>query len=136
GAPILQRLEALSGRAGVEQRLQTLLDGWRHRPAEMYEYGPGNVVNLLRLLRGHLRGLNLSRLTLRQVYLAGVDAQDAQLAGAHMADAVLPDAFNFPISLALSGDGESLVAGMSTGEVRVWRVKDRAALLALHGHTG
>ena len=26
-----------------------------------WSYGPGNVVNLLRLLRGDLRGLNLSR---------------------------------------------------------------------------
>jgi WD40 repeat protein/transcriptional regulator with XRE-family HTH domain len=136
GQPILQRLEAASGRAGVEQRLQTLLDEWRDRPAEIYGYGAGNVVNLLRLLRGDLRGLNLSRLALRQVYLAGVDAQGARLTGAHVSDAVLPDAFNFPISLALSGDGESLVAGTATGEVRVWRVKDRAPVLAVHGHTG
>jgi WD40 repeat protein/transcriptional regulator with XRE-family HTH domain len=134
--PILQRLETTFGREVVEQQLQTLLDGWRDIPAELYGYGAGNIVNLLRLLRGNLRGLNLSRLTLRQVYLAGVDAQDATLTGAHIVNAVLPDAFNFPISIALSGGGDSLIAGMSSGEVRVWRLNDRAPVLAVHGHTG
>ena len=38
----------------------------------------------------------------------------------------MPDAFNFPISLTLSTDGESLVAGTANGEVRVWRLKDGA----------
>src|SRR5262249_40522736 len=48
----------------------------------------GNVVNLLRLLRGELCGLDLSRLALRQAYLAEVDAQDTRLVDAELAETV------------------------------------------------
>src|SRR4029434_7221820 len=91
-----------------------LLEGWRQREPAEQGYGPGNLVNLLRLLRGDLRGLDLSRLALRQAYLAQVDAQDARLVDAHLAETVLAEAFDFPGSVALSGDGALLAAGTST----------------------
>src|SRR6266487_2870763 len=40
-------------------------------------YGPANLVALLRLLRGDLRGLDLSHLALRGAYLQGVEMQDS-----------------------------------------------------------
>jgi hypothetical protein len=55
GAPILQRLKAHRDEGGAERRLLALLDGWRDRPPAEQGFGPGNVVNLLRLLRGDLR---------------------------------------------------------------------------------
>jgi WD40 repeat protein/transcriptional regulator with XRE-family HTH domain len=136
GEPILQQLQAQLGADGAEQRLLGLLDGWRNRPPAEQGYGPGNVVNLLRLERGDLRGLDLTQLVLRQAYLAGVEAQDASLAGAHLAEAVLAEAFNYPNCVALSGDGASLAAGTSAGEVWLWRVADRTPLLALPAHSG
>src|SRR5262249_41170748 len=69
--PLLEQLRATSGSAAVQRRLGVLLEGWRGRPREEQGYGPGNVVNLLRLLRGDLRGLDLSRLAIRQAYLQG-----------------------------------------------------------------
>jgi WD40 repeat protein/transcriptional regulator with XRE-family HTH domain len=136
GWPIVQRLLADYGQEGVERHLVTLLDGWRARTPAEQGYGPGNVVNLLRLARGDLRHVDLSRLTVRQAYLAGIDAQDANLADACLTEAVLAEAFSLPISVALSRDGTLLVAGTSAGEVWLWRVADRAALLALQAHTG
>ena len=136
GWPIVQKLQTDYGQAAVERRLVTLLDGWRGRTPTEQGYGPGNVVNLLRLARGDLRQVDLSRLTVRQAYLAGIDAQDANLADACLTEAVLAEAFSLPISVALSRDGALLVAGTSAGEVWLWRVADRAALLALQGHTG
>jgi WD40 repeat protein len=94
------------------------------------------VINLLRLLRGQLRGLDLSHLAIRQAYLAMVEAQDARLAGAHMAESVLAEAFDFPGSVALSADGTVLAAGTSTGQVWLWRVADRTLVAMLEGHTG
>src|SRR5262249_35184698 len=85
GAPILQGLNARYAEPGAEDRLLALLEAWRGQPAAEQGYGPGNVVNLLRLLRGDLRGINLSRLSVRQAYLQGVDAQDASLVGAELA---------------------------------------------------
>ncbi|HEV7664444.1 MAG TPA: XRE family transcriptional regulator, partial [Chloroflexota bacterium] len=136
GEPILQRLNADSGHRGAERWLLALLDRWRNRPEADQGYGPGNVVNLLRLGHGNLRGVDLSHLALRQAYLAGVETQDASLAGSHVSEVVLAEAFNFPICVALSSDGASLVTGTAAGEVWVWRVADRTPLLALQGHTG
>ncbi|MBV9599342.1 MAG: helix-turn-helix domain-containing protein [Chloroflexi bacterium] len=131
GAPILQRLHA-----GEVDRLLGLLDAWRGRPINEHGYGPGNVVNLLRLRRGDLRGLDLSRLELRQVYLQGTDAQAASLAGAHVSGAMFGQAFDYPTAVALSSDGTYLMAGTTTGEVRLWWAADCTLLLATKVHTG
>jgi WD40 repeat protein len=118
----------------VERRLLALLEAWRGRPPGEQGYGPGNVVNLLRLLRGDLRGQDFSRLAIRHAYLQEVEAQDASLAGAHLPEAVLAEAFDAPMSIALSADGAYLAAGTSTGEVCLWRVADRTPLLSVLGH--
>jgi WD40 repeat protein/transcriptional regulator with XRE-family HTH domain len=136
GAPILRRLNAHCGEEGIQPRLLALLEGWRGRPSAAQGYGPGNVVNLLRLLRGDLRGLDLSRLALRQVYLQGVDAQDATLVGADLTEAALDEAFSYSTSVALSADGVFLVAGTPMGDVRVWRAADRTLLQIMQGHSG
>src|SRR6266545_1119405 len=133
GAPILQQLKAHHADGGTEQRLLRLLEGWRERAARAQDYGPGNVVNLLRLQRGHLRGLDLSRLVLRGVYLQGVEMQDANLSGALLAETVLAEAFDFPGWVTLSGDGALLAAGTTTGQVWLWRGADRRPLLAVQG---
>jgi len=135
--PLLEHLRAhLRGGEGVEARLLALLGSWRGKSAAEQGYGPGNVVNLLRLLRGDLRGLDLSRLAIWHAYLQGVDAQDASLAGAQLAQAVLAQAFAYPTAVALSADGAFVAAGTPTGEVRLWRVADRTLLLTVQGHTG
>jgi WD40 repeat protein/transcriptional regulator with XRE-family HTH domain len=136
GAPILQWLNAQHGEPGTESRLQSLLDGWRGRPAPEQGCGPGNTVNLLRLLRGDLRELDLSRLAIWHLYLQGVDAQDASLAGSHLAGAVLDEPFAYPTAAALNADGAVLVAGTPAGDIRVWRTTDRTLLFAVQGHTG
>ena len=136
GEPILQQLRTDHGQDGADQRLMTLLDSWRHRPHVEQGYGPGNVINLLRLGRGHLRAVDLSALSIRQVYLAGVETQDASLVSADLSEAVLADAFNFPVSVTLSDDGTALVIGTAAGEIWLWRVADRTPLFAVQGHSG
>ncbi len=136
GAPVLRQVKAEHGDAGAEQMLLALLDGWRDRAVEDQGYGPGNVVNLLRLQRGDLRGRDFAGLAIRQAYLAEVEAQGATLARAHLSEVVLAEAFNFPICVALSGDGASLVTGTSAGEVWLWRVADRTPLMAIRMRSG
>ncbi|MBV9172530.1 MAG: NACHT domain-containing protein, partial [Chloroflexi bacterium] len=127
-------LGQLADSRDTNERLLALLQSWRNQPATDQGYGPGNVINLLRLLRGDLRGLDLSRLEIRQAYLAEVEAQAASLAGAHLEHVVLPDAFAMPLTLVLSADGAFLAAGTSDGEVWLWRVADRQLLLAIQEH--
>src|SRR5262249_40385776 len=114
-APVLARLAGSGPGGNFERALLGLLEGWRGRPSAEQGYGPGNVVNLLRLQRGDLRGLDLSRLALRQVYLADTEAQDASLAGADLAEAGLAEAFGGAVSIALSGGGAHPAAGALTG---------------------
>jgi len=136
-APIVDRLVGDRGSApAVEQRILSLLDTQRGRPMEDQGYGPGNLVNVLRLLRGDLKDVDLSGLSIRQAYLQDVDAQGASLAKAHLSDSVLGEAFSYPTSLALSADGAFLVAGMAGGDVCRWRVADRTLVATLPGHAG
>jgi WD40 repeat protein/transcriptional regulator with XRE-family HTH domain len=136
GQPILQRLAASSGADGAETRLLSLLERWRGKPQAEQGYGPGNVVNLLRLLRGDLRGMDLSGLFIRQVYLQEVDAQDVSLADSHLAECALADAFDFCLPVAFSPDGRYLAAGTISGEVCVWQLADRARIVSTQGHIG
>jgi WD40 repeat protein/transcriptional regulator with XRE-family HTH domain len=134
--PLLDRLVvSLRSTGRVEQRLLDLLDELRARRPGEQEYGPGNVVNLLRLSRGHLRHVDLSGLEIRQAFLQGTEAQDASLAGSHLAEVVLADAFKYPTSVTLTADGAYLAAGTSAGEVCLWRVADRTLLGTFPGHT-
>ena len=136
-ATLLERLvESLGSARAAEQRLLSLLDKQRRRPVEEQGYGPGNLVNLLRLLRGDLRGADLSGLAIRQAYFQEVEAHGATFAGAHLAETVLGEAFSNPMSLALSTDGAYLAAGTADGEVCRWRLADRTLLAPLPGHTG
>jgi len=130
---------SLGSAQAVERRLLALLALLAGAAGGEQGHGPGTVVNLLRLLRGDLRGVDLARLSIRQAYLQEVEAPDASLAGSHLAEAVLAEAFDFPTAVALSADVASLAAGTSTGEVRLWRVADRTPLLAVPavpGHSG
>jgi transcriptional regulator with XRE-family HTH domain len=132
GMPILQRLSERYGEDGPQPRLLELLDGWRGRPTAVQGYGPGSVVNLLRVLRGDLRGIDLSRLAIRQAYLAAVDAQGSNLSGAHLAESALAEGFSHPTTVAMSADGALLAAG--SDRVWLWSVADRTPLVGLPAH--
>src|SRR5207302_1507012 len=68
--PVLERLLADRGsQPAAERRLLTLLDQLRKRPLAQQGYAPGNLVNLLRLLRGDLRNVDRSGPLIRQAYL-------------------------------------------------------------------
>ena len=71
---------------------------------------PGEYL-LLRLQRGDLRGVDLSRLSIRQAYLAEVDAQVARLVDAHLTESVRVEAFSVALCLTLSEDRTLLAAG-------------------------
>ena len=135
--PLVERLvEARGSARAAEQRLLGLLTTLRGLSMEGQGYGPGNLVNLLRLLRGDLKGADLSGLAIRHACLQDVDAQGANLATAHLSDTVLGEAFSQPTSLTLSADGAYLAVGTASGEVLRWRVADRALLATLSGHIG
>ncbi len=104
--PLLEWLASTNGGAALaEQLLLALLASWRGQPPAQQGYGPGNLINLLRLLRGHLRGIDLAQLAVRQVYLQGVTAQDTNLAYATLQDCVFSETFDGILSTAISDNG-------------------------------
>src|SRR5262249_23033296 len=56
--PLLERLADVDPGAAADAPLLALLERWRARSPAEQGYGPGNVVNLLRLRRGELRGVD------------------------------------------------------------------------------
>src|SRR2546421_4184523 len=134
--PLLVRLQSASqGRVAVDERLRSLLDEVRTWAQEAQGYGPATLVALLRLLRGELRGLDLSHLALRGAYLQGVEMQDASLAGAMLRDTVFTEAFNAARSVAISRNGEYWAAGSWRGEMRVWQQGGQSLHLVWQAHT-
>jgi WD40 repeat protein/transcriptional regulator with XRE-family HTH domain len=137
GLPLLDHLASVDGDRGrVEHKLVQILSEQRARPLEHHGFAPGNLVNLLRLVRGNMRDIDLSRLSIRQAYLQDVEAQDANLAGARLTDTVLSDSFGAVGAVAISADGERIGAGTLGGAVRVWRMADRAPLVSARAGVG
>src|SRR5438132_1065207 len=135
-APLLASLGHVShGRANVEGQLRVVLDEVRERAQEAQGYGPANLVALLRLLRGELRGLDLSNLALRGAYLQGVEMQDATLAGTLMRESVWTSTFDAITAVAISSTGQYWAAGSRRGEVRVWREAGQILHLVWQAHT-
>jgi len=125
--PLLERLRSeLGADSLVEAHLLRLLSQFRSEDAVTQGYGPANVLSLLKELRGHLRGLDLSRLFIRGAYLQGVEMQDANLSGAVMRECVFTEAFDTIWAVAISPSGHYWAAGSKRGEVWVWRVEQEA----------
>src|SRR5205823_6231053 len=98
-------------------------------------YGPANVLVLLLLQRGHLRGLDLSRLALRSVHLQGVEMQDTTLAGALIHDTVFTETFDATWAVAISSNGQFWAAASKRGEVRVWEEEGETLRWIKKAHT-
>src|SRR6266567_1121876 len=135
-APVLARLQSVhQERVELEGWLRAVLETLRGRAEEAQGYGPANLVALLCLLRGDLRGLDLSQLALRGVYLQGVELQDATLSGALMRECVFTETFDAITAVAISRSGQYWAAASQRGEVQVWREAGQTLHLAWQAHT-
>ncbi len=134
--PILADLRsAYPVRAAVEEQLLALLAQQRERADYAQGYGPANLLALLRMLRGHLRGLDLSQLAIRGASLQGVEMQDASLAEALLRDTTFTEAFDATRVVAISRNGTYWAAGSRRGIARVWQEGGKLLHLAWQAHT-
>jgi WD40 repeat protein len=134
--PILTRLRSsYPKRSALEEQLIALLDEFRSWEDSAQGYGPANLLALLRELRGHLRGLDLSQLSLRGAYLQGVEMQDTTLAGALLQETVFTGSFDAPWSVATGSNGLYWAMGSRRGEARVWRDDGNKLSLTWRAHT-
>jgi WD40 repeat protein/transcriptional regulator with XRE-family HTH domain len=134
--PILADLRsAYPVRAAVEEQLLALLGQQRERDDYAQGYGPANLLALLRMLRGHLRSLDLSQLAIRGASLQGVEMQDASLAEALLRDTTFTEAFDATRVVAISRNGTYWAAGSRRGKARVWQEGGKLLHLAWQAHT-
>ncbi len=134
--PVLTQLQA---RVGSEQELApylaALIDQLREKPLLAQGYSGGNIVNLLVALKGNIRGGDFSHLMIRQAYLQGIEAQDANFADADLTGSVFMETFDSIASVALSHDGKYMAVGSFNGRICIWQVADGKPLWTLTGHS-
>ena len=134
--PLVEQLRAEFGSdSRVEEQCLSLLRHLRTEDGISKGYGPANLISLLKDLRGHLRGLDLSRLAIRGAYLQGVEMQDATLAGALLRECIFTEVFDAITAVAVSRNGQYWAAISRWGEVRVWREEGKLLHLAWQAHT-
>ena len=134
--PLIERLRsALAADALVEAHLLRLLAQFRAEDAATQGYGPANIISLLKDLRGHLRGLDLSRLAIWGAYLQGVELQDASLSGALILESVFTQTFDAIWAVAISQSGQYWTAAGRRGEVRLWRGAGQTLHRVWQAHT-
>ena len=135
-APLVAALRsAFPQRAALEEQLLALLAQLHAQADYAQGYGPANVLVLLLLQRGHLRGLDLSHLALRRVHLQGVEMQDTTLSGALIQDSVFTETFDATWAVAISSNGQYWAAASKRGEVRVWEQEGQTLLWNWQAHT-
>ena len=135
-APLLTLVQSTSqGQAEMEARLFGLLEGLRGQDQAAQSYGPTNLVLLLRMLRGHLRSLDLSHLALRDVFLQGTDMQDTTLSHATLQGSVFTEPFDALLVVTMSRTGQDWAAATRRGEILMWNGGGRILRHAWHAHT-
>ncbi len=134
--PILADLRsAYPVRAAVEEQLLALLAQQRERADYAQGYGPANLLALLRMLRGHLRGLDLSQLSIRGAYLQGVEMQDTRLSRALLRETAFTETFDAISAVAISPNEQYWAAVSRRGEVRLWEAAGQTLQMVWQAHT-
>ncbi|HEY9668157.1 MAG TPA: NB-ARC domain-containing protein [Coleofasciculaceae cyanobacterium] len=134
--PILDSLLAeLGSKETVEKQLTQVLLKLQNESSLEPSYAGGNIFNLLRQLPIDFTGYDLSRLTLWQADLQGVDLHQVNFANSDLAKCVFTETIAIPSAVKFSPDGQLLATGDFNGEVRLWRVVDGKNLLTCKGHT-
>ncbi|MBI1256390.1 MAG: XRE family transcriptional regulator [Chloroflexi bacterium] len=136
-APVLARLrETYSQQSRLETHLLTLLKRMSVQAEAEQGYAPANLVVLLRLLRGNLRGVDLSQLVLRDLDLQDVEMQDARLTNTTIQNSVFTEAFDALTAVATSSTGEYWAASGRRGELRIWEAGGQILRHMWRGHVG
>ncbi|GCE10092.1 hypothetical protein KDAU_74210 [Dictyobacter aurantiacus] len=134
--PLLSRLQSTYLRqADLEERLYSLLDDLRKWDQQAQGYGPANLVVLLRVLRGDLRGLDLSDLFLRGVFLQGIDMRGSTLAHSTLLDSVFTQRLDNILTVVVSSDGVYWATANDHGEICVWDGREWFLRQSWHAHT-
>ena len=134
--PLIEGLRSeLGADALVEAQLLRLLEQFRSEDTVTQGYGPTNIISTLKVLRGHLRDLDLSRLSIVGAYLQNVEMQGTRLSETTLRDCVFTETINAIYSLAVSKDGQYWASVSIQGEVWVWGEAGRTLYRVWQAHS-
>jgi len=121
--PVLALLLSHFGDQGqLINHLQLMVRQLQAMPLSNQGYAGGNFVNLLICLQGNIRGWDFSNLALREVYLEGSEAQDANLAGANIIDVRFTEPLETISAMTISTDGQYMAIGSYSGKIQLWQI--------------
>lgn len=132
--PIVDKLQKLFSRIEVIEKIQKLLGIMQDRQSRILDYCAGNLISLLNSLSVDLKGYNLSRLTIRQASLQEVDLQDVNFSFANFDKCTFLEPLSSIYALAFHPSGSVLAAGTTSGEIRLWQIRNNKPLMTLKGH--
>ncbi|MEM6433699.1 MAG: NB-ARC domain-containing protein [Cyanobacteria bacterium P01_D01_bin.115] len=118
----------------VEQVSQALAIARQH-PKLQDGYMAGNLLNLLCRFQAKVRNLDFSGLTLRQIYLTGVQLHALNLANTQWVTQTLTHPFGRAGVVIFSPNGQWLAAGNTDATVRLWELSTGKCHQTLIGHT-
>ncbi len=134
--PAIDRLRTSIGNPQqIGTHLQLILAKWRISNSRQPGYLAGNLLNFLTYLKLDLTDLDCSELVIQQAYLVGIELVQVNFANAQIVDCAFTQTFSSVLAIAYSPDGKTLAASDSSGEIRLWCVRDRQCLLTCSGHT-
>ena len=119
----------------LEHHVYRLLQHLRAQQYATHRYSGGNLINLLRYLKGNLRNADFSSLAIRQAYLQGIDAQDADFTGSEITASLFTEPVESMASMVLSPDGRYVAVGSFSGQIRLWHVAENRAVATFKGHS-
>lgn len=123
--PVLAQLKRqFVGQAQMSDQLRRLLGEARKLPRDVQGYVGGNLLNMLTHLNGCAKGEDFSGLVLRQVYMQGVSAQDADFSGAEFIASRFTEPLESISAMMMSPNGTYLAASTYNGHIRCWNVPD------------
>ncbi len=134
--PAIDRLRTSIGNPQqIGTHLQLILAKWRSANSRQPGYLAGNLLNFLTYLKLDLTNLDCSELVIQQAYLVGIELAQVNFANAQIVDCAFTQTFSSILAIAYSPDGTTLAASDSSGEIRLWCVRDGQCLLTCSGHT-
>jgi WD40 repeat protein/transcriptional regulator with XRE-family HTH domain len=133
--PILAILRARYGEQGSENKLKHILALLHANYAQDDSYAASNLLHLLIQMRADLRAIDCSSLVIRQADLRGVELPAVNFSSANFVTSAFTDTFGCIYCVAFNTNGSLFAAGMTNGEIRLWRTSLLEPLLTFEGHT-